>query len=112
MAKLDDVITKIRKDYGKKIIGSVEEIKRDYKRFDFVTPSLSYIFRGGIPRTIIELLGENHVGKAQPMYSNVLTEDGWKQFKDIRLFDDIYCEDGKLHKVIGIFPQGKKDIYL
>lgn len=69
MAKLDDVITKIRKDYGKKIIGNIEETKRDYKRFPFSSPSLSYIFRGGIPRTIIELLGENHVGKSSLAYS-------------------------------------------
>lgn len=69
MSNLDDVITKIRKDYGKKIIGNVEETKRDYKRFPFSSASLSYIFRGGIPRTIIELLGENHVGKSSLAYS-------------------------------------------
>lgn len=69
MAKLDEVITKIRKDYGKKVIGNIEETKREYKRFPFSTPSLSYIFRGGMPRTIVELLGENHVGKSSLAYS-------------------------------------------
>lgn len=69
MSKLDDVITKIRKDYGKKIIGNIEETKRDYKRFPFPTSSLSYIFRGGMPRTIVELLGSNHVGKTSLAYS-------------------------------------------
>lgn len=111
MSKLDDVIGDIKKKYGKSIVGTLEETKRDYKSVPFATPAMSYLFRGGMPRTIIELLGENNVGKAQPMYSKVLTETGWKEFKDIRLFDDIYCEDGKLHKVIGVFPQGEKDIY-
>ena len=65
-----------------------------------------------MPRTVVELSGMPSSGKAQPMYSKVLTEDGWKTFADIRLHDKIYCEDGKLHTVIGVFPQEeKKDIY-
>ena len=29
----------------------------------------------------------------------------------LTLNDEVFGEDGKLHKIIGIFPQGKKQIY-
>ena len=71
MATLDEVVGKLRKTYGKKIIGTLDETKRDYKRFPFVTPAMSYLFRGGMPRTIVELLGEANVGKSSLSYSIV-----------------------------------------
>ena len=71
MATLDEVVGKLRKTYGKKIIGTLDETKRDYKRFPFVTPAMTYLFRGGIPRTIVELLGEANVGKSSLSYSIV-----------------------------------------
>jgi phosphate starvation-inducible PhoH-like protein len=30
---------------------------------------------------------------------------------DIQLGDQVYGRDGKLHKVIGVFPQGKRPVY-
>ena len=69
MSKLDEVIGKIKKDYGKKIIGSIEETKKNYRRFPLASPAVSFIFHGGLPRTIIELLGEANVGKSSLSYS-------------------------------------------
>lgn len=50
-------------------------------------------------------------GKAQPLYSKVLTENGFIEMKDIKVGDKIFGDDGFLHVVNGVFPQGKKDIY-
>ena len=50
-------------------------------------------------------------GKAQPLYSDVLTKDGFKKMKDIKVGDKVFGEDGDLYNVIGVYPQGKKDIY-
>lgn len=50
-------------------------------------------------------------GKAQPLDSLILTENGYIQMKDIKLKDKIFGEDGELHNVIGVFPQGIKDVY-
>lgn len=69
MAKLDELISKMRKDYGNNIIGNLEETKREYKRVLFTTPSLIYIFRGGMPRTIVELVGLPSTGKSSLSYS-------------------------------------------
>lgn len=59
--------------------------------------------------TII-LTGGIGLGKAQPLDSEVLTVDGFKKMRDLTLQDLIYGEDGLPHKLLGIFPQGKKKI--
>jgi phosphate starvation-inducible protein PhoH len=50
-------------------------------------------------------------GKAQPLYSKVLTPYGWKSMGEIKLGDDVLTPKGKSSRVNGIFPQGKKHIY-
>ena len=50
-------------------------------------------------------------GKAQPLDSLIMTPKGYVKMGDIKLGDEIFGEDGKVHHVIGIFPQGKKDVY-
>lgn len=50
-------------------------------------------------------------GKAQPAYSKVMTEWGYKKIGNLKIGDTVYGENGELHKILGVFPQGKKDIY-
>jgi len=49
-------------------------------------------------------------GKAIPIDSLVLTINGYKLMKDISLNDEVITPDGK-SKIIGIFPQGLRDVY-
>ena len=51
------------------------------------------------------------LGKAQPLHSNILGANGWIKMGDIKLGDSIFGEDGKLHEVIGIYPQGVQKVY-
>jgi SWI/SNF-related matrix-associated actin-dependent regulator 1 of chromatin subfamily A len=51
------------------------------------------------------------LGKAQPLYSKILTPDGWKQMGDIKPNEYVIGSEGKSIKVIGVFPQGVKDVY-
>lgn len=51
------------------------------------------------------------LGKAQPLYSKVLTQDGYKNMGDLTLLDRVYGKDGRLHQILGIFPQGKRKTY-
>ena len=55
--------------------------------------------------------GARGIGKAQPLDALVFTEDGYKPMKDITVGSKVYGEDGKLHVVTGVFPQGKKPVY-
>ena len=50
-------------------------------------------------------------GKALSNNSKVYTKNGFKMIKDIVVGDVIFGEDGLLHKVLGVFPQGKKQGY-
>jgi len=50
-------------------------------------------------------------GKALENGSLVYKEDGPIAIEKLRIGDKVYGEDGELHNVIGIFPQGKKKKY-
>jgi phosphate starvation-inducible protein PhoH len=50
-------------------------------------------------------------GKAQPLYSKVLTPLGWKLMGDLKIGDEIVTPSGRTSKIIGVFPQGEKEIY-
>lgn len=58
----------------------------------------------------VVLTGAIGIGKAQPLSSLVLTENGFKQMGKLTLTDKVFGNDGKLHNILGIFPQGKKKI--
>lgn len=50
-------------------------------------------------------------GKAQPLTAKILTPYGWKVFGELKINDLVLTPDNKLSNIIGIYPQGKKDIY-
>lgn len=50
-------------------------------------------------------------GKAQPLYSKVLTPNGWKMMGEIKQGDTIITPSGEHSKILEVFPQGEKDIY-
>lgn len=45
-----------------------------------------------------------------PLYTNVLTPDGWKKMGDIKKNDHVIAKDGKPTRVSGIYPKGQKEI--
>jgi phosphate starvation-inducible protein PhoH len=69
----------------------------------------------------IRCIVENHVtlctgpagsGKAQPLDSTVWTPDGPVAMGNIDIGSIVLTEDGGRAKVLNVFPQGEKDIYL
>ncbi len=50
-------------------------------------------------------------GKAQPLDSQVLTPVGFKTISELRIGSSVVSPDGTSSRVIGIFPQGAKDIF-
>lgn len=55
-------------------------------------------------------LATRGAGKAQPLASQLLTTNGWKQMGQIKVGDRIYGRDGKAHSVTGVYPQGKQQL--
>lgn len=64
-----------------------------------------------IKNASIYLRGEPKTGKALPVSELVLTANGWIPMGEIKVGDQVYGEDGKLHEVKGVFPQGIQDVY-
>lgn len=60
---------------------------------------------------IIFATGSAGTGKALVNGTPVLTKDGWKPIENLTLQDRVYGRDGYLHSVLGIFPQGEKEVY-
>ncbi|MEU0148497.1 PhoH family protein [Streptomyces sp. NPDC006288] len=50
-------------------------------------------------------------GRAQPLFTNVLTPDGWRPIGDLSVGDLVIGSNGEPTPVLGVYPQGEKDIY-
>lgn len=51
------------------------------------------------------------MGKAQPFDAGVLTPNGFKKMGDLRVGDALASIDGAPSEVVGIYPQGKRQVY-
>jgi len=50
-------------------------------------------------------------GRAQPIFTNVLTPDGWRPIGDLQVGDLVIGSNGEPTPVLGVYPQGEKDVY-
>lgn len=60
---------------------------------------------------LVVLAGRTGQGKEQPLSAKVLTPDGWKLMRDMEVGTVVIGGDGKPANVVGVFPQGVKDVY-
>lgn len=83
------------------------------KLYPYWRKELKKIFPTNIDTNVnnVILSGSRGRGKAQPLDSLVFTEEGYRKMGDIKIGDKVYGDDGKLHHVLGIFPQGAKPVY-
>ena len=56
-------------------------------------------------------IGPAGCGKAQPLYSQILTPDGFIAMRDVQIGTKVYTHQGHLASVTGVYPQGVRDIY-
>lgn len=102
MSKLDEVIKGINSKFKQNLVGKLKDTRLTYDRIPFVSPALSYLFRGGLPRGIaVELLGIFSSGKSTFSYS--ICGEAQKLFKkeyeeEMRTFDDKLENNKKLSK--------------
>ncbi len=50
-------------------------------------------------------------GRAQPVFTNVLTPDGFRPIGELAVGDLVIGSNGKPTAVLGVYPQGEKDVY-
>lgn len=76
-------------------------------------PEIDEVLYGGLS-TVEELcivFARTNTGKAQPLWSKVLTPSGWKTMGDIKVGDTVVGKNNDNGRVVQIFPQGVKDYY-
>ena len=73
--------------------------------------SAKMVFRNNLQLKLVSTEGAL-LGNAQPMYSKIMKADGtYYEMRDVRLGDKIKSPTEGETEVIGIFPQGKRDIF-
>lgn len=90
-------------------------------RDQFYMPKRKQLMRMGLIQSLQDMLDDKldilcfslapGTGKAQPLYSKVLTPNGFKRMGDIKVGDVVVSGDGNPSTVIGVYPQGVKPIY-
>ena len=60
---------------------------------------------------LVALVASTNSGKAQPLWSKVLTPTGWVRMGDIKVGDVVVGENNDNGRVVKIFPQGEVDYY-
>lgn len=71
--------------------------------------AIEYLLDQDIP--MVSLAGVAGTGKAQPLYSKILTPTGWTTMGEVSVGDEVIGRDGKRTTVVSIHPQGEKEIY-
>jgi recombination protein RecA len=110
---LELAISAIDKKFGRGMIfRSTDQSVEGTKWISSGCLTLDRALGGGYPRgKIVEVYGNESAGKAQPLTSQILTPKGWVSMSDLEIGSIVCTPDGGETTVIGIFPQGRKDIY-
>ena len=118
--EIEDNIKKALEVNGSDEIGynpmdNIEEaLKEDYRRAiptGFI--ALDRSLNGGLASGELGVvIAPSGVGKAQPLNSRIVTPNGYKTMGDMVVGDYVIGQDGKKHKVIGVYPQeGLRPVY-
>ena len=99
--------------------------KTKYSWADDFTNALPFDFTDGQNAAIAEikddmaaekpmyrlLQGDVGSGKAQPLYSKVLTPEGFKTMGEMKVGDEVLTPDGSSSLIEGVYPQGERPVY-
>lgn len=102
----DEIGVRLRDNLG-------EVLSEDYRS---VIPTgieeLDKFLEGGIGKEELGMvIGGSGFGKALSVNELVCTSNGFKKMGDLLITDKVIGRDGKQHNILGIFPQGERDIY-
>lgn len=107
-----EIAKKLNRAYKNEKLALTADVVPSYRRLPCGDLGADFPLYGGLPYgRMVTISGKEHSGKAQPLDSLVLGEHGYIRMGDIRLGDKVFGRDGKLHKVSGVYPQGKKPVY-
>ena len=97
---VDTVVTKTKSDEVIEFIARVTGLKYSEEQLAILKHT------GGM--NILACAGS---GKALKNGTGVLTPNGYKAIEDLKVGDICYGDNGKEQEVLGVYPQGKKEVY-
>lgn len=77
------------------------------KPYPYQQAGVEYI----LPRPSVILADQMGLGKLEFVDNKVFTPKGRNRIGDLKIGDKVIGSDGKSHNVVGVFPQGEKDLY-
>jgi len=96
------------------VFGTIEplpelEIEIPLKRtpYDYQKRGVAYAFKH--KRVIVG--DDMGLGKEQPLTSLIATPNGFIKMGETKVGMDILGADGKTHKILGVYPQGEKEVF-
>jgi len=84
-----------------------KQVSVPFKPFPYQMEGLAFL----MPRHAALLADEMGLGKAQPLDARVLTPTGWKRMGDVQVGDYVIGSQGQPTRVLGVYPQGEKEIF-
>lgn len=94
--------------WGAPIVNLVTTADTEY-HFHFQVQGSAQIPKEDLGSMLV--MGPSGSGKAQPLDAKVLTPTGFQRMGDLSVGDLVITPDGKVAPIIGVFPQGEKEIY-
>ena len=112
---LNDALTQgTREDFGNSVFDDIGETLSDDYRTAIPTGigKIDEALEGGLGKGELGvIIGPSSFGKALAHDELVLTPNGFTEIENIKVGDNVYGRNGKQTKVLGVFPQGKRDLY-
>ena len=79
--------------------------------YDFWKEQLINIFDSGKHYSEIAFTGSIGTGKAQPEDALIMGPNGYFKIGDAKVGMKVFGEDGKLHNIVKVWPQGEQPVY-
>lgn len=110
--KYDATFTRAEMWAGEGFEGVLEGFK-EAPAFGAIMPSpyLTTLYQGWCRGHLLMRSAPSGMGKAIPNYTIIPTPSGEKRVDEIKIGDSLYSRIGKPTKVLGVFPQGCKQVY-
>jgi replicative DNA helicase len=122
-ARLDEFITRRNRETGddrNKSGALLEDEMNDYLFSEHTFSAVPMFGKtlqetiGGFPLGVVStILARPSMGKALEDNEKVLTNQGWVKISKLNPdIHKVYGSDGKTHDLLGVYPQGEKDMYI
>jgi hypothetical protein len=108
----EEPIVLTEKEITERIKDKIQAILSKETKVKAKNESQKELIRSIKDREITICTGPAGSGKAQPLSAFILGKNGYIRMGDVKINDEIFTENGKISKINGIFPQGKKDSYI